>query len=146
MEKVLIVGMKPEYIRQAAALHGEAFKGVGETPQKFLSFIKMKRVAFCAIDTPGKVIGYIAGVISLSGIYLNWITVKKSARNKGVGLRLMKALEAEGKKSGAAFATLDTRNRFKEAIKLYLDCGYNIFGCQLGSDGELQIRMNKKIK
>ena len=143
--KVRIVGMAPELIHQAAALHGVAFKDVGETPRKFLSLLKTKRQVFCAVDSSGKVIGYAAGVVSLSGIYLNWIAVKKSARNQGVGFRLMNELEEEGRKSGAAFATLDSRNRFKEAIKLYLDCGYKIFGCQLAPDGELLIRMNKEL-
>ena len=145
MGKVKIVSMRPEHVDQAAALHGEVFKAVGETPRNFLSFLKAKRIVFCAIDPSNKVIGYIAGVVSLSGIYLNWIAVKKNSRNKGLGLRLMSALENEGIKAGAAFATLDTLNEFKDALKLYLDCGYKIFGCQLSSDNRLMLRMNKKL-
>ena len=145
MGKVQIVSMRPEHMRQVAALHGEIFQNIGETPRKFLSFLKAKRLVFCATDPSGKVIGYVAGVVSLSGIYLNWIAVKKNSRNKGLGLRLMNTFENEGRKAGAAFATLDTRNEFKDAIKLYLDCGYRIFGCQLSPDEKLLIRMNRKL-
>jgi DNA-binding MarR family transcriptional regulator len=50
--------------------------------------------------------------------------VAETARGLGIGRRLLEALEAEARRSGAAAARLETNRMLTEAISLYRSAGY----------------------
>jgi ribosomal protein S18 acetylase RimI-like enzyme len=90
-----------------------------------------------------KVIG--TAIVNHQTGYFGWLAVDKKYQNKGTGSKLCKRIEAILKKKKIKQITLDTRNQFKSALIMYLKNGYEINGTFLHHDGELMIRMSKKI-
>jgi len=75
-------------------------------------------------------------VIGLARVELKRMYVDPSARGRGVGRRLVLALEERARQLGATRAMLETGTRQGEALALYERCGYRRvepFGEYLGS-------------
>ncbi len=137
--------MSSERAGEIAELHCSIFPELKETKKGFRNFLSGNRFGFCSTNGRGLVNGYVIGTIGGAGACLNWIAVRESSRGAGLGSKLLKAFEKESVSRGGRTITLDTKNSFKDAIKLYLDHGYNIFGCQLAGNSGLLIRMSKPL-
>ena len=67
------------------------------------------------------------------------------AEGTGAAQIMLHEVEQWANREGLNTIVLDSRNRFKRAIIFYLKNGFNIIGSFLHSDGELMIRLSKKI-
>lgn len=130
---------------EIALLHSTVFSEIGETLDSFLSHAESPGVEILIAameEVPFKICGY-ATLSRRSGAvaYFNWFGVVLDQRGKGAGSSLLKAVMERCKVLGVTEAQLDTRNRFKSAIRLNLKFNFEIIGTYLGSDRDLMIKM-----
>jgi len=80
-------------------------------------------VFLAAVDA-GRVVGYVCGWSVLEDGHVLKIAVARDARRRGIGRRLMAALEAEFIDRGAEFAWLEARESNDEAVGFYRSLGF----------------------
>ena len=98
-------------------LHHHDIKGHRRTSEIINIFVK---------DNTKKVCGGIIGTILWNGMEINSLWVKESLRGQGLGSKLVKALEKEGKQRGC---TISYTNTFSwQAPEFYEKLGYKSFG------------------
>jgi ribosomal-protein-alanine N-acetyltransferase len=73
--------------------------------------------------------------------------VAPSARNTGIGSKLVGALEAMACKANCTMLTLEVNDRNKAAIVLYNKCGFKQYGFRLSyyQDGDHALLMRKSL-
>jgi ribosomal protein S18 acetylase RimI-like enzyme len=145
--KIKVTLPEIRHLESAAKIHGQVFSVIGHDERVALKILQTpdQRVAV-AVERNGKVLGYTQASKRASTCYLSWIAVSKSARSKGVGHALLKNLRAWAKQNGCIEISLDSRNRFREALFFYLKSGFEIVGTYLGPDDDTMIRLRLKVR
>ena len=127
-----------------ARLHFNEFKVIGGNVSDFEKSLKLCPYSFVAIKN-SKIIGYLTARVEGRELFLQWGVVEKKTRNQGIGKALfLKAIE-KAKKHKLKSIGLATRNRFKDALHLYIDLGFEVHGTTVQVDGETMIWMRKEF-
>ncbi len=139
--KSQIVPLEDCYRANAAALHEQTFGCIGVKAEDFEVATIHPNRSLVAISDDKRVLGYATYTCSAKGGYLGWYAVAEDFRNHGIGRALFDATAADLRSVGAKSVRLDTRNRFREALRFYLGLGFDIIGSWQQLDGELMISM-----
>lgn len=70
-------------------------------------------------------------------LYLNWISIEKSARGRGYATEVMKAAGEYGKKKGVKRMTLEVPGNASDARHIYEKMGFKPTGKAIGSKNDL---------
>ncbi len=141
-----IASLEPSYLDHAAAIHVAAFSSIGVTAAGFEREVAAPgTINLAAVDSDGKVLGYALLTMKSKSAYLSWFAVDPAAKRKGVGAALLKAGLDEARARGAQSVSLDSRNRFRDALHFYIDHGFDIVGTWLNTDGDLMIKLRKSL-
>lgn len=135
---------------ETARLHAAVFSDIGETVESAkMQLNDPKSAWFVAVaEQNGKetVIGYAAcREHSAKVLYWSWFGVLPEWRRHGAGKELLREIMKFAKANQFEQILCDTRNRFKNALVLYLQHGFEIIGTYLGPDGDLMIRLRSTI-
>jgi GNAT superfamily N-acetyltransferase len=84
------------------------------------------RLAVVARDETGEVIGGIHGELVWEWLYIQSLWVDESHRGRGIGARLLAAIEAAAVAKGFTRSHLETTDF--QALEFYLRHGYEVFG------------------
>jgi|GEM_PF-5116520 len=131
-----------------ASIHAQCFSCIGQTKEDIIAVLKTESSAyFFIVAEMGKnVQGYAIASTGGRQAYFSWMGVLRSAEKRGIGSKLISEIEKWSSEKHCASITLDSRNRFKKAVRLYLSNEYDISGTWIGSDEELMIRMKKPLR
>jgi ribosomal-protein-alanine N-acetyltransferase len=91
-------------------------------PPETLSLLLEEATTMVAED--GDVVGFVTGFVSGEGGKVVTLDVLPERRGKGLGRRLMEALEKEFASVGARFSLLEVAVENREALTLYAKLGY----------------------
>ena len=138
-------GIHPNDTAEIKRIHLLAFEGVGETANTVSAILRDKKFGNIVAEVDGRVVGYSFFHQQGKSLYLNWIAVLPEAEGTGASQIMLQEVEQWANREGLNTIVLDSRNRFKRAITFYLKNGFDIIGSFLHSDGELMIRLSKKI-
>lgn len=101
-------------------------------------------LAFVARDDDGSVIGAVLGKTGRGWLCVEVLWVNESARQKGVGTKLMQQAETEARQRGCFGAYLNTFSY--QARPFYEKMGYSVFGTlQDFPKGHQRFYMSKKL-
>lgn len=131
----------------AAKLHAQTFKEIGESLKSGKEIVgdsDPNQHTIVALEGK-KVVGYAVAYGRSRTCYFGWLGVAKARRNRGLAQALGKSIESWAKRNKSKSLMLDSRNRYKSAIRLYLRMGYDIVGTWENHDGEIMIRLRKDI-
>lgn len=128
-----------------ARLHKKIFAGIGQTEQDLhVTFASHEYTTFvCEYKT--KIVGYGQVYLGKKGALFTWYGVSPSARNKGVGLAILKRAVTFSRRRKVKSLSLHTRNRFKKAMIQYLKFGFTINHTYEGRDGDTMIVMDMRL-
>ncbi len=100
-------------------------------------------------EKAGEIIGYaiLLGRKNSHKKRIYSLGVAASSRNKGIGLRLIEALEVIANKANCSMLTLEVNDRNKAAIVFYNKCGFHQYGFRLSyyQDGDHALLMKKNL-
>jgi GNAT superfamily N-acetyltransferase len=77
-------------------------------------------------DDNDAVIGGLSGHTARGWLYTSLLFVPETMRGKGLGPKLLGLAEEEARKRGCTGAYIDTMS--EDALRIYLSCGYEVFG------------------
>lgn len=102
--------------------------GLTRFNQKTLGLAQRFSTPICFEMTEnGKRVGGIEAYYYLEyALYISFLFIEEEYRHNGIGLRLLRAVEEEGKKLGAKLAHVDTFDF--QAKDFYLKQGYEVYG------------------
>ena len=121
-------------------LHESSFREIGVRKESSRENFELN-LSTTAVATEGsRVIGYLQWSITGKYTYMTWMAVAPQEQGKGAGKQLLSFAFSDLKKQGCSEVMLDSRNRFRSALGLYLKSGFDIVGTFLQEDGELMIR------
>ncbi len=130
-------------------VHVEQFKAIGETARKarpaFDTAMKSKCL-FVAEGDDGKTVGYASVALRGKSAYLCWIAVNQRSQGNGLGAALLDHVRQWAIKNRVKHIELDSRNRFKKALMMYLRANYDIVGLWRHTDGELMLQLRLTLK
>lgn len=135
-------------IRPAAAsdleelqeIHYETFQCIGQSRTE-IQLPKTHEEALFVVEKDGLVIGYASLKETDNNYHCGWYGVRSSLRRTGAGTDLLQYLVEYVRQRSGHSISLDTRNRFKDAIRLYLRHGFDIIGTWVGNDAEIMIKL-----
>jgi ribosomal protein S18 acetylase RimI-like enzyme len=112
-------------------------KTLGKISTKYVKNYN-KAAALDIRDKDGKQIGN-AGfwLKGKDDIYLNWITIEKSARGRGYATEVMKAAAVHGKKTGRKRLVLEVPGNAPDARHIYTKMGFKPTGKKTGVKGDI---------
>jgi GNAT superfamily N-acetyltransferase len=93
---------------------------------------KYKRLAV-SLREGNEIVGGIVGEVWTTVLFIQLFWLEQRLRRKGFGAKLIKAIEDEARRFGAAFAYVDTMSF--QAPGFYRGCGYKEFGSIEGYPG-----------
>ena len=121
-------------------LHESSFREIGVRKESSRENFELN-LSTTAVATKGsRVIGYLQWSVTGKHAYMTWMAVALEEQARGAGEQLLSFVFAELKKRDCTEVMLDSRNRFRSALRLYLKSGFDIVGTFLQDDGELMIR------
>lgn len=85
------------------------------------------KIFCCCKNNDGALIGAVMGSASLNLFYISHIFVEERQRNRGLGAKLLAAIEGEAVQAGCNIVRLNTLN--KAAHAFYLKAGYKQSAC-----------------
>ena len=125
---VRICDALPAHVPEIAAIEQACFS-VPWTEDQILSQLKDETHEFlAALDSAGKVLGYVGMMTVLDEGYISNVAVEPDCRRTGVGDALIEALEARCVQHGLSFATLEVREGNLPARALYEKHGFENVG------------------
>jgi ribosomal protein S18 acetylase RimI-like enzyme len=127
-----------------AKLHHQAFKDIGQNEKDFHAFLSTKEETLLVAMQGTVLLGYILFAEKEDELYLQWLAVKKPFQKTGIAKKLISKAELYAKSKKLKSVMLDTRNRFRSAICLYLNMNYKIIGTWTNSN-DLMIRLRKVL-
>jgi GNAT superfamily N-acetyltransferase len=93
---------------------------------------KYKRLAISLRDG-NTIVGGVVGEVWAAVLFIQFFWIEQRLRGKGFGIRLIKAIEDEARRFGAARSYVDTMSF--QAPGFYRACGYREFGSIEGYPG-----------
>lgn len=170
-------GQNRKHRKQAAELlieNFESYPAMEIARSVINTLLAKKRVCLCALDEQNNVVGLVGGLPDYDGNVweIHPLVVKKANQGKGVGRRLVKALEKEAAARGALTVILGTddtsgetslsncdlyndfggkiahaENHGRHPMSFYQKCGYSIIGVVPDANGygKPDILMAKRI-
>lgn len=141
-----IVRFEKQHLAQVGKIHAQSFCAIGQTVSDVAGFANEMSYTQVAVDEGGELLGYIHGKLQGRNAYLGWFAVKKSSRRRGTGKRLLKKFTSWARQKEARYIVLDTRNRYRDAMIMYLKSGYEVFGTFQAENGDTMIRLRMKLK
>ncbi len=147
MTKIKIVELSRSHtdkstFKKLAKLHHQAFKSIGQNEKDFQAFLTTKEETLLVAMQAKELLGYILFATKENELYLQWLAVKKRSQNGGVAKKLISKAELFAKRMKMTSVMLDTRNRFRPAICLYLKMNYKIIGTWT-NNSDLMVRLRK---
>ncbi len=145
--KVTLQPAKLSDLQQIRKLHLACFSKIGQTSRDVHRHSLLNGPAsFCWVARNGRnVVGYVIAIRNRNSAYINWLGVNQKHRRNSIGSSLVKTAETWAKRNRLRDISLDSRNRYREAIYLYLRQGYSICGVWTGTDGDLMIKIRKRL-
>lgn len=135
----------PGDILEIVELHAAIFSEIGMTIENSMPLFESAAGKIAIIKEEGDIIAYAHWEEHQSYAYLSWIGVSPLHRHKGHAKALLNFVINSCRKADCAAIGLDSRNRFKSAMGLYLKNDFDIIGTFLQTDGELMIRFRKSL-
>ncbi len=122
-------------------LHLAEFRNIGETYEKGKSFFESPKIQTLVLfkKSTREVVGYYAFTLRRQKYFLSWISISKKWRGRGLGEYLIRDLIRRAKRNRIREISLASRNRFKAAIKTYINCNFEITKTFKGRDGDTMI-------
>lgn len=130
-----------------SAIHFQHFKKIGETKSSGRGLFQPNNPnisLYVATTTKGQVVGY-GQVIHGRRTYLSWGGISSKHYGQNIGAFMLGKALRDIRAKGGREVNLDTRNRFKHAIAIYLKFDFDIIGTWVQSDGELMVKLRKKL-
>jgi len=106
--------------------------GLGAYNDEHFGKQKFKSVAVSLKDR-GKIVGGIVGHLWATVLFIQYFWIDQKQRGKGLGTKLIAAIEDEARRQGAIQAHVDTMSF--QAPGFYRSCGYEEFGTLKGYPG-----------
>lgn len=139
----IITPKTKDQISAAKKLAASTFKDIGlKSSDMDVYFNSDKFLSYVAVDN-NSVVGFASANIAHGFFY--WLAVSPKHRRKGIGQSLVTKIEQDFKKKKTKTISLESRNRYKPAIMMYLKNGYDIKGSFVEPAGDLLIRLSKKL-
>lgn len=124
-------------------LHLNGFAEIGAEPASSERYFLSVLATTAIVECDKKLVGYINWEQGAGYGYLCWMVVDPTHRGRGLGERLLDFAIDSCRESGCVGIGLDSRNRYKPAMTLYLKYGFDIIGTFLQTDDEIMIRFRK---
>jgi GNAT superfamily N-acetyltransferase len=102
--------------------------GLGAYNDEHFGKQKVRSIAVSLKDR-GKIVGHLWATV----LFIQYLWIDQKQRGKGVGTRLIAAIEDEARRQGAVQAHVDTMSF--QAPGFYRSCGYEEFGTVKGYPG-----------
>lgn len=134
-----------EELDQVKNLHCLYYKEIGQTGEDVKHLLKNENIILYILKNTSEVTGYAFVELYDKSAYGSWIGLKTDDLQKGNGIFLMKEIHKDLKSKKVELLKLTTRNRFKKALSLYIQNGFDIYGVSLGDDGDLMINLKLSI-
>ncbi len=134
-------------LQAIGAIHRKHFGAIGETVQSAKQLFQPTNQnvsLYVATTAKGELVGY-GQVIHGKRTYLSWGGIAPKFYGQGVGAFMLEKALRDIRAKGGKEVNLDTRNRFKHALAVYLRFDFDIIGTWIQSDGELMVRLRKKL-
>ncbi len=126
-----IVNAEKKHIPQLERLEKLCFS-MPWTAQQLESQLPDERHVFLVAERDGELLGYVGMMYVLDEGYISNVAVAPDSRQRGIGHRLIFALEAECLSRELSFATLEVRAGNEPAIALYSSHGFVPVGRRRG--------------
>ena len=126
-----IVNAEKKHIPQLERLEKLCFS-MPWTAQQLESQLPDERHVFLVAEREGELLGYVGMMYVLDEGYISNVAVAPDSRQRGIGHRLISALEAECLSRELSFATLEVRAGNEPAIALYSSHGFVPVGRRRG--------------
>ena len=134
------------FIEAISNLHHKIFTEIDQLPSDLVTHLNETDVECWAMTKDAHVVAYCTiRKRSSSTWYLTWTGVAIDCRKQGLGKQILSSIIALAAKSGVQYLELDSRNRYKEAICLYLASGFDIVGTRLGSDQDVMVALRLRL-
>ncbi|GAB2523826.1 GNAT family N-acetyltransferase [Microbulbifer agarilyticus] len=100
--------------------------GIAEFTEKHIGPENRQELTFFARDIEDKVVGGVKGSYGNYGwLWIDTLWVSSSVRGKGLGAKLLSAIESEARESGCRFSYLNTFSF--SAAEFYKKYGYRVY-------------------
>jgi ribosomal-protein-alanine N-acetyltransferase len=109
---------------QIVEIEGLCFPEETDFPPRMFAYLVRYAVSLVACEPDGKVVGFVMGYTSGRGGAVYTLDVHPSYRRKGMGTRLVFAIEEELRGLGARAIRLEAALENPEAMELYHKAGY----------------------
>ena len=124
---LLIREMKADDVEAVSKIESETFS-MPWSREAFLEMITKKDAAYYVAESAEEIVGG-CGVLMVAGEgNITNVAVKASARNQGIGTKLLRYMIGEGERNGLNAFTLEVRVSNTSAIHLYEKLGYRRTG------------------
>ena len=108
---------------QVAIIEAASFS-VPWSLRAFTETVQKENFRYFVAEEDGEILGYCGFLFVLDEAEIPNVCVKESARNRGVGRKMMTVLEEEAKKLGMAVLYLEVRESNAPARTLYKNLGF----------------------
>lgn len=115
---------EPRDLAQIVRIEGLCFPGETAFPPGMFAYLIRYAVSVVACEPEKKVLGFVMGYVSGKAGAVYTLDVHPEHRRKGIGLKLIMALEEELYALGAETIRLEAARDNPEAIRLYRKAGY----------------------
>jgi ribosomal-protein-alanine N-acetyltransferase len=109
---------------QIVEIEGLCFPEETAFPPRMFAYLVRYALSLVACEPDGRVVGFVMGYTSGRGGAVYTLDVHPSCRRKGVGTRLVLAMEEELRGLGAKAIRLEAAPENPEAMELYHKAGY----------------------
>lgn len=129
--------------RKINSLRKQLWKKIHRDKKKIVGNWSVEDLCFVAQDKEGNLLGAICGYTVFSYCYVEALEVDENRRRKGIGRKLLKAMEQEAKKRKCRCVNLATANY--QAPDFYRKNGYRIYHRLINMPGKHQAFLMDKI-
>lgn len=126
-EEIFVREMREEDTLQAAEIEQENFS-MPWSQEGFLKAVQDSSAVYLVAGRGEEILGYIGMWTALDEGEITNVSVCSREQGKGIGKKLMKALEKKGKEAGVTAYFLEVRRSNQRAIRLYQSCGFEELG------------------
>lgn len=123
--------MEEKDVEQVALIEQETFS-IPWSAGSFLETIKRSDTIYLVAEEEGEILGYCGLWQSFEEGEIPNVAVKKEARNRGIGRKLMENICSAGGEAGITAFTLEVRTGNEHALHLYKSLGFEAVGIRKG--------------
>lgn len=148
MNNIILDNLKTKYLDSLVELENKCFK-IPWSRNMFLGDVDNPNAYYILLINDDRVIGYCGLYRVLDESSITNIAVHPDFRKKGLATLMLKNIFEYCLKSSISFVTLEVRESNKDAMKLYMDNGFELVGERknyYADNRETAILMTKYLK